>query len=321
MNANPRPRSIAKGFELLDINALAETNWNYDFNELCKFGKDLKTGRPGLADYASRTKPLFAKLADRWSPELHAEWLQRHYLCLKLVMGATLQFGTAESAHRHNLQMAVPYLSYYGMFNAVRANILSSPRSGWGKNSLTIGHEKAIEAYKKEIELLLSPDEVEAEVSLFVQAKRGRELFSYRFPSTGAPGRGGFFIYPDEAERFARVAAELALFNSFCLGAAIEKKFGKYAEWDGYLAEDRELSQMWKHVLKGSLGDDDYIHVDSEDERRVKKIARSLRQPLPFVWMIGEGGVEDFFEAHGPAGDDEDEFGPDEHWNRLLELP
>ena len=211
---------------MLDINALAGTDWNYDFYEICKFGKDQKAGRPGLPGYAEKTKPLFAKLADRWSPELHAEWLQRHYLCLKLVMGATLQFGTAEHAYRQNLQMAVPYLSYYGMFNAVRANILSSPRSGWGKNSLTIGHEKAIETYKSEIELLLSPDEVEGEVSLFLNAKRGRELFSYRFPSKGAPGRGGFFVYLDEAERFAKVAAELALFNSFCMGAAIEKKFG-----------------------------------------------------------------------------------------------
>ena len=236
-------------------------------------------------------------------------------------MGATLQFGTAENAYRQNLQMAVPYLSYYGMFNAVRANLLSSPRSGWGKNSLTIGHEKAIEAYKSEIELLLSPDEVKDEVDLFLQAKCGRELFSYRFPSRGAPGRGGCFVYPDVAERFARVAAELALFNSFCLGAAIDRKFGKLNEWDGYLTEERELSRLWEHVLKGSLGDDDYIHIDSADKHRVAKIARTLRRPLPFVWMIGEGGVEDFFDAFGPTSDSDHEFDPDEHWNRLLELP
>ncbi|MEJ6389801.1 hypothetical protein [Gymnodinialimonas ulvae] len=306
---------------MLDINALAGTNWNYDFLEICNLQKDLRTGRPGLSGYAQKTKPLFAKIADRWSPELHAEWLQRHYLCLKLVMGATLQFGTAENAYRQNLQMAVPYLSYYGMFNAVRANLLSSPRSGWGKNSLTIGHEKAIEAYKSEIELLLSPDEVKEEVDLFVQAKRGRELFSYRFPSRGAPGRGGFFVYPDEAERFARVAAELALFNSFCLGAAIDRKFGKPSEWDGYFTEERELSKLWEHVLKGTLGDDDYIHIDSADKHRVVKIARTLRRPLPFVWMISEGGVEDFFNAFGPTRDSDHEFDPDEHWNRLVELP
>lgn len=306
---------------MLDINALAGTDWNYDFHEICHIGRDLRAGRPGLSGYASKTKPLFEKLAERWSPELHAEWLQRHYLCLKLVMGATLQFGTAEHAHRHNLQMTIPYLSYYGMFNAVRANLLSSPRSGWGKNSLTIGHERAIAAYKAEIELLLSPGEVKEEVDLFVQAKRGRELFSYRFPSKGAPGRGGFFIYLDEAERFAKIAAELALFNSFCLGAAIERKFGRPREWEGYLVDDRELSKMWEHVLKGTLGDGDYIHVDSVDAYRVKKMARSITQPLPFIWMTGEGGVEGFFDAHGPTGDSEDEFDPDEHWNRLLELP
>ena len=121
---------------------------------------------------------------------------------------------------------------------------------------------------------------------MFIQAKHGRELFSYRFPSNGAPGGGGFFVYPDEAERFARLAAELALFNSFCLGAAIEKKFGRPEEWEGYHIRSRELSRMWEHVLKGSLGDDDYIHVDSEDAYRVAKIARSLGQPMPFVWMI-----------------------------------
>lgn len=276
---------------------MAGTSWNYDFHELPSIDRNTAISRPGLPGYAERTKPLFAKLSERWSPELHAEWLQRQYIALKLIMGATLQFGSADHAYDQNLQMVVPYLSYYGMFNAMRANLLTSPRSGWGKKSLTIGHEKAIEQYKTEIELLLSADEVESEIDLFVEAKRGRELFSYRFPSEGAPGRGGFFVYRDQAERFARVAAELALFNSFCLGAAIEKKFGSIEEWPGFRADKRQLSQLWKHVLQGVLGDDDYIHVDKEDEYRVERMASNLSRPLPFVWMIGEGGIEDFFRC------------------------
>lgn len=236
-------------------------------------------------------------------------------------MGATLQFGSADHAQEQNLQMAVPYLAYYGMFNAVRANLLTSPRSGWGKNSLKIGHEKAIEKYLEELKLLLSPEEVSKSTQLFVEAKRGRELFSYRFPSSGAPGRGGSFVYPDAAEHFARVAAELALFNSFCLGAAIGNRYGTYEEWPGFKANERQLSKLWKHVLKGTLGDEDYVHIDAEDMYRVKRMARSIQRPLPFVWMIGEGGIEDFFGSFTSSCDDETGFNPDDHWHRLLDLP
>ena len=305
----------------MDVNSIAGTDCNYDFCELTEFDRNAEIDRPGLPGYAVKTKPLFAKLANRWSPELHAEWLQRQYTALKLIMGATLQFGSADHAFEQNLQMAVPYLSYYGMFNSVRANLLTSPRSGWGKNSLTIGHDKAIEQYKREISLLLSPDEVEGKIDLFARAKRGRELFSYRFPSTGAPGRGGFFVYLDEAEGFARVAAELALFNSFCLGAAIEKKFGSNEDWSGFRAEERQLSQLWRQVLRGSLGDDDYIHIDNEDRHRVERMARGVTRPVPFIWMIGDGGIEDFFGAFATVEKDMVGFDPDEHWNRLLQLP
>lgn len=306
---------------MLTINSLAGTNWNYEFHEISNFDKQTEINRPGLSGYAEKTKPMFATLAERWSPELHAEWLQRQYVALKLIMGATLQFGSADHAYKQNLQMAVPYLSYYGMFNAVRANILTSPRSGWGRNSLTIGHERAIEKYMKEIKLFLSPEEVSKSVKLFVKAKRGRELLSYRFPSSGSLGSGGFFVYPDVAEQFARVAAELALFNSFCLGAAIEERFGTDEEWPGFKANEQQLSKLWEHVLKGTLGVGDYVQVDAEDKYRVKRMASLIRRPVPFVWMIGKGGIEDFFGAFVSSEDNETGFKPGEHWHRLLQLP
>lgn len=48
------------------------------------------------------------------------------------------------------------------------------------------------------------------------------------------------------------------MLNSFCMGAAIEKNFGKNEDWPGVRTDEQELSQLWKHVLKRSLGDNDY---------------------------------------------------------------
>lgn len=305
---------------MINITSLAGEGWNYEFRELSNLEQKAEINRPGMIGYAERTQPMFSNLANRWSTDLHSEWVQRQYIALKLIMGATLQFGSADHASKQNLQMAVPYLTYYGMFNAVRASLLLSPRLGWGKSSLTIRHEKAFEKYVTEIELLLSPGEVRSSVDLFVNAKRGRELVSYRFPSSGAPWHGGYFVCPEAAEKLARIAAEIALFNSFCLATAIKNRFGPKEEWSGFEVNARQHAKLWKHVLKGSLGGDDFVHVDRHDMHRVKKMNDLIRRPIPFIRMIGKDGIADFFETFGSPDVDETGFNPAEHRNRLLEL-
>lgn len=124
---------------MADANALARTHWAYDFSEIINFDPDQAIEKPGLQGYAARTRPLFKRLAGQWSPEKHTEWLLRQYLSLKLIMAASIQIGSADYAYEHNLQMVVPYLSYYAMFNAMRANLLTSPRQAWGNRTLTMG--------------------------------------------------------------------------------------------------------------------------------------------------------------------------------------
>ena len=305
---------------MVDPNALAGTSWAYEFQELQRADATLLQGRPGLQGYTKNTRPLFDRIADRWSPELHTEWLLRQYLALKLTMAATIQFASADHAYEQNLQIAIPYLSYYGMFNAMRANLLTSPRYQWGKSTLSIGHDKARQCYSSELKLLLAEHEVAEQAQLAVDAKHGRELMSYRFPASGAPGKGGFYVQRDKAEQFARLAAELALFNSFCLGAAVERRFGQSSEWPGYKGDVESFNAAWKHKLKASADEPDAVYPDAEDLYRVRQMARRVKSPVPFIWLTGEGAVEDFFGSFISTVDSEDAFNPDEHWDRLLSL-
>jgi hypothetical protein len=247
--------------------------------------------------------------------------LQRHYLAIKLLMAATLRFGSAEHAYQSNLQMAVPYLSYYGMFNAMRANLANSPRRVWGDRMLTIGHDGARAGYAEELRILMSTEEVNSQVNLAIEAKRGRELFSYRFPASGAPGEGGFVVRLENAESFGRLAAELALFNSLCLEAAVERRFSGTSTWAGFMADSRKLESSWAHLLHSGGGEADSIHIDAMDMYRVKHMCRQVTKPVPFLWLIGEGGVEDFFGSFCADSEEAISFNPDEHSRRLLDLP
>jgi hypothetical protein len=299
--------------KVVNPNTLSGWDWGFEFQEL--------SGRSGLPNYATNTSSLFAHLADNWSSRVHTEWLLRQYLALKLIMAASIQFGSADYAYNHNVQMAVPYLSYYGIFNAMRANLLTSPRQIWGKRTLAVGHEKAREQYASELRLLLSADEVAEQEKIAIDAKHGRELMSYRFPSSGTPGKGGFYVYRDKAEQFARLAAELALFNSCCLAAQVRDRFEPPVGWEEFCVNADDLEAAWNHKLKGANGAD-VLFPDESDQYEIYRAAIRMDKPIPFTMLIGGGGVEDFFGSFVSTVDDDDEaFDPDEHWDRLLELP
>lgn len=300
---------------------VVKTSWNYHFESLKNFEDNKALQHPGLRNYFSKTQPLFDKIAERWSSELHSEWLLRQYLALKYIMAASIQIGSADHAYTENLQMAVPYLTYYAMFNSVRANLLMSPRIQWGKNTLTISHDSARESFDSELRLLACEEEAKNQIDLFLAAKHGRELSSYKFPASGAPGSGGLYVYIDKAESFARLASELALFNSFCLCDAIDRKFGPDTSWAGFDCDPEILKIAFEHKLKNGGENSSIKIMDGDDKYRVKKMAKQIKKPLPFIWLIGEGGVEDFFGSYASTLEDGNGFDPDEHWDRLLNLP
>ena len=202
----------------------------------------------------------------------------------------------------------------------MRANLLTSPRQAWGVNTLAIGHDRARNGYMDELTLLLSEEEVESERQLAGAAKAGRELSSYRFPAAGAPGIGGFFVYRDEAERFARMAGELALLNSLLLCEAVEERFADVHGWSGHTVEGGLVEMVWDHAVQGVDGTE-VTYFDEDDYSNVGRIVKKVHKPMPFIYLIGEGGIEDFFGALSSTVDDEHAFDPDDHWDRILELP
>lgn len=304
----------------VDPNELTRTAWSYEFKELGWFAADRELERPGLKAYVARTRTSFQKIAKAWTAEAHTEWSLRQYIALKLVMASSIQIGSADHAYERNLQMAVPYLSYYAIFNSMRANLLTSPRQSWGAKTLMIGHDQARDRYMSELGHLLSSDEIAVRHDLAIEAKAGRELFSYRFPAAGAPGIGGFFVYRDDAEEFARLAGELALLNSFLLCEAVEERFADDPDWVGYAIGEDAVETLWNHALRGANGDET-IHFDAGDRFYASRMARKCRKPVPFIHLIGEGGVDNFFGVLTSTVDDQEAFDPDDHWDRVLDLP
>ena len=127
------------GNAVADPRALSGWDEDYDWRELN--GLDVRTDpdRPGLPSYARRSRECFDRIATAWDRTSHTEWMVRSFLSLKLIMGATVQLGSANYAAIRNLKITAPYLAYCGLFNAVRAAILMSPATTWGKNMFRVG--------------------------------------------------------------------------------------------------------------------------------------------------------------------------------------
>ena len=301
-----------------DPDKLSGWSEDYRWRVLQNIDRSAGPNRPGLPGYANRSRRSFDRIAASWDQASHTEWMVRSFLALKLIMGATVQLAAANYAGDRNLRIAVPYLAYYGLFNAVRAAIIMSPATTWGKKTFGIGHGDAMKAYEAELRCLMDEPALEDEIATIDEARAGRELQSYRFPGAGAPGRNGMYVYTDEAERVATLAAELALFNSWCLAAAVERRHADQPSWDGFEADGELLDLTWQHDVGAQSG----LFLDDEDSHYAARMGRKVRKPLPLIYLIGEGGIDNFFMAYAREEDgDEEQFDADEYWHVLLDLP
>jgi hypothetical protein len=276
---------------------------------------------PGLESYAQDTRKEFDQLTQVWTNELQEQWLLRLYISLKLVVGSTFLLGSADHAIRRNLQIAVPYLTYYAIFNCMRAMLLTSPRTPWlGPRTIMAKHDATATAFQSELRLLMPETTVADRIDLVRRAKGGRELLSYRFPASGARGLGDQYVPTDIAEEFARTAAELAYFNSAMLNAIFEKRVEAGELSDNFVANPANMVDAWRNELKfGSVAPPSY-HIDKQDRHHLARMTRGHSRPVPMTWLIGEGGIDDLLIAW-KSDEDDDGFDPDEEWDRLLSLP
>jgi hypothetical protein len=113
------------------ITSLTGSDITYNYRELPECCSDDE-----IAAYIQRTRELFSPIARAFDNERNTEWFIRSYLALKFVLGATVLANSAEYAEGRNLQVTLPYLSYYTILNCCRSFLLTLPCLDWrGENT------------------------------------------------------------------------------------------------------------------------------------------------------------------------------------------
>ena len=210
-------------------------------------------------------------------------------------------FASAEYSEQRHLHVPVPYLIYYGLFQACRAFILTVPFIEWPDAlSLRIGHDKARKVAVNELSQL---EVVVAQSfkSMMIAARTRRELFSYGFPANGPESIIGVQkVTLSEATTMARLLCEVAQLNSETLEATLDKL-------NPPLPYDRDYVRqvgVYKTI-------DGFEIFDDEDLCRLGQLFRKEPHPRNIWGQTREGFVEDFAAGWGAGTNSGDDFDPD----------
>ena len=137
-----------------------------------------------------------------------------------------------------------------------------------------------------------------------------RELFSYRFPLSGAGLAGEETFEPELAIDLARLIAELASLNSECLNASLRK----------HSSEDipvRDISDHeWASVYKLA----GMQTRDHDDHHRFSKLTRGWKTVSPLEVMCSDGLMDDIYTAWTDVHERPGAFDPDECARLVLAL-
>ena len=262
-------------------------------------------------NYCERLRPKWASVVRGWAPAPNVEWMVREYLAIKTVFGASLLLGSMRYCQAANLQVVVPYLAYYGLFNAARAWVFMLPHHEWGAHDqiLTMNHQTVHNVVVNEARNI-DPALGNWLDEILLRARASRELFSYRFP-TGGPSDERM---PETLEAIggARLLAELAQSNSEMLSRALTKRGikGETAaadDWRVMFAYQHEVANRRRTVL------------DWDDRLRIDQLITKERRPYDLIGMARPGLLDDFFGAWlvDPHMPNPDAYDPDDD-NRLL---
>jgi hypothetical protein len=291
----------------MDYNIIDFTgsDYQYDYSELL-----LRASADQVRNYCERTRQFFAPIAKTFTEVANGQWILRHFLAIKFAISASILSGGSHYSRDHNLMIAVPYFNYYALLSSCRAYLLTSPDIVWeGRKTIEMTHQKILNVTGDLIKRL--DPQLATKVCLQLQlAREHRELYSYRFPGGGLDiVEGG--MRPEEVADLARLICELAMLNSECFEAALEK---------------HAPGEMTVPVLK----DHDWVVAydiagiatkDRNDAAHFKKYVTSWKRVSTLQVMASDGLVEDFYGAWAYDGNEmPDQFDPDEWTDHLLVL-
>lgn len=267
-----------------------------------------------IQSYKNSVFNNITKLTKKWDDRLNSEWTSRIYLSAKMIYSATLLLNTLTYSENKNIRVTSPYLLYYSLLNCCRALNFTTDDFQWGDGSIiNDSHKKIINKSFSTISKLNKEYANQVKVLIFL-AKDYRELFSYKFPSTGLLEKYNFKkLEKQNIIKTCQVICEIAQLNSECLQLSLERN----NEGKSFNLDPEILEYCVRYT--GKVID----YIDEEDGYRIAHIFKKVKRPYSIYLMMTEGMTEDFFGAW--IEDDEDfkegNFDPDEHEVKIFDLP
>lgn len=250
----------------------------------------------------------FSSLTKSWSVEKNSEWMCRHYLASKMILGATLQLNTLRYGIANNVRLTTSYLAYYSLLSLMRSVLLTSPEVDWNDGEIiTATHSKIRNATCSRIRNF--DKEAAARLENYSRRlKAWRELISYRSPTQGNP----FELSLVELLDSCSILAECAQLQSELL----ERSVLKNSTAETHCMLDDYFDKIISVEIDGEC------FFDDEDWRRLGYIARKTPIPVNLLHMMTEGHVDDFFGAWAAEGSNQrNHFNPDEDWQIIFDIP
>jgi hypothetical protein len=260
-----------------------------------------------LADYCTSLRMRFRR--QRSLPQCREEWLVRIYVSLKMILSATVMLSSATYAISKNLQIVVPYLLYYALFNTSRALVFLVPEQRWNDGRLldAMTHTKTLSVAGAQL-AQVSRKSSEQYSLIFQRAQVARDFLSYRFPAKGL--RGELESYAPnigEVLDICRLVCEFAQLNSECL----ESEFADLDPPNNFAEAPLQRFFEYQHRFGFVHDDDDYYRLG----RTLNKLAR----PISIRSTATEGLVEDFFGAWDNSIIGADTYGSDNFdWSMIF---
>ncbi|AUS14102.1 hypothetical protein C0W65_20030 [Bacillus subtilis] len=230
--------------------------------------------------------------------------------------------NSAVYAHDKNLNIVVPYLLYYSLFNTSKALLLSDPSVPWNinrqQNLVTIAHSTSIKQVYESVRHL-SPKVSSKIKYVLEESKELRELFSYKFPSVGIDGienqrtMHSMNIY--EIIDVCKLLAEIAQFNSEIMQLSADKNIKKSIDIS---INDLESGFVFKGLVRSDYYNEPDEVIDEYDFRRMKYFLSW--NPTNIISTAKDGILEDFFGSWYSENLTDEVFNPDENWGILLPI-
>ncbi len=224
--------------------------------------------------------------------ELNSEWVARHYLAVKMILSATVMITSLEYAIEKNLMISVPYLSYYAILNCCRAIVFTLPTRKWEENLIEMNHSTILKTVGDCIRKfnINRGNEIS---SLLFQYKDYRELFSYKFPSSGIDlvrDFGNEFEYADTVQ-LCKMLCEIAQLNSERVEKYVKKHcFSNIDEWGKLTYKYMKQCFVYKHITKKDLH-----MIDEEDECAIRYIIEHHPFPINLSGTLPGWKIKNLF--------------------------